>query len=250
MTRIDLVAHRGEPELGPENTLAGFTGALISGARYLETDVQLTRDGIAVLCHDGSLTRVTGHELEVAASDYAAIRDLPAGEPGRFGTQHTDQRIARLDEFVELLQAWPNAHAFVEIKPAGYNAHGMKKIVDSVLQILEPVLSRSILISFDADTLVYVRTRRELPIGWVIPRWNSENRARATTMAPEYLFCNRKRLPPPAEPLWPGNWRWVVYTVNTAEDIPQLIGRGICLLETNGISRLLADPRLRDMHCD
>jgi glycerophosphoryl diester phosphodiesterase len=241
---LTLVAHRGEPETWPENSLAGFAGVLAAGARYIETDVQLTRDGVAVLSHDPSLARMTGHELIIATSDYAAMRDLPAGEPDRFGSRYADLRLARLEEFVALLQQWPQANAFVEIKPASMDAHGMETVVDKVLQLLDPVLAQCILISFDPEALAYARTQTQLPVGWVIPEWTPASREQATRLAPQYLFCNRKRLPPPAEPLWPGDWDWVVYTVNEVTEIAQFTARGIHLLETNTISALLADPRV------
>ena len=244
MSRLTLIAHRGEPEAWPENSLAGFAAVLAAGARHVETDVQLTRDGIAVLSHDPSLTRMTGHDLDIATSDYAAMCDLPACEPDRFGTRFTDLRLARLEEFVALLQQWPQASAFVEVKPASLDAHGTERIVDSVLHILDPVSSQCILISFVPEALAYARTRSPLPLGWVIPEWTPANRAQAIALAPQYLFCNRKRLPPPAEPLWPGDWSWVVYTVDTVEEIAQFTARGIHMLETNAISKLLADPRL------
>jgi glycerophosphoryl diester phosphodiesterase len=187
---------------------------------------------------------MTGHELIIATSDYAAMRDLPAGEPGRFGSRYADLRLARLEEFVALLQQWPQANAFVEIKPASMDAHGMETVVDKVLQLLEPVLAQCILISFDPEALAYARTQTQLPVGWVIPEWTPASREQATRLAPQYLFCNRKRLPPPAEPLWPGDWDWVVYTVNEVTEIAQFTARGIHLLETNTISALLADPRV------
>jgi glycerophosphoryl diester phosphodiesterase len=244
MSHLTLIAHRGEPETWPENSLAGFAGVLAAGARYIETDVQLTRDGVAVLSHDPTLARMTGHDLVIASSDYAAMRDLPAGEPGRFGSRYADLRLARLEEFVTLLQQWPKASAFIEIKPACIEAHGMETVVDKVLQLLEPVLAQCILISFDPEALVFARTRRQLQVGWVIPEWTPDNREQATVLDPQYLFCNRKRLPPPAEPLWPGDWKWVVYTVNEATEIAQFTVRGIHMLETNTISALLADPRV------
>lgn len=46
-------AHRGGKAHAPENTLAAFTNALSLGATGLESDVWLTRDGVAVLDHDG-----------------------------------------------------------------------------------------------------------------------------------------------------------------------------------------------------
>jgi glycerophosphoryl diester phosphodiesterase len=238
---LTLIAHRGEPGTWPENSLAGFAGVLEAGAQYIETDVQFTRDGIAVLSHDPCLARMTGHDLDIATSDYDAICDLPAGEPGRFGTRFASLRLVRLQEFVALLQQWPQANAFVEIKPASLDVHGMERIVDSLLHILSPVLSQCILISFVSEALAYARTQSPLPLGWVIPEWTSANFERAGALAPDYLFCNRKRLPPPAEPLWPGDWTWVVYTVNTAAEITPFTERGIHMVETNAISRLLAE---------
>lgn len=49
---IDLQGHRGARGLFPENTLAGFCGALAIGVHTLELDVTLTADGIVVVSHD------------------------------------------------------------------------------------------------------------------------------------------------------------------------------------------------------
>jgi glycerophosphoryl diester phosphodiesterase len=48
-----LFAHRGARAHAPENTLEAFTLGLRLGASGLESDVWLTRDGQAVLDHDG-----------------------------------------------------------------------------------------------------------------------------------------------------------------------------------------------------
>lgn len=46
------IAHRGGAQLLPENTLAAFGDALRRGCDGIELDVQMTRDGIAVVHHD------------------------------------------------------------------------------------------------------------------------------------------------------------------------------------------------------
>ncbi|MEM1334631.1 MAG: glycerophosphodiester phosphodiesterase [Actinomycetota bacterium] len=46
-------AHRGARAHAPENTIEAFELALRLGASGLETDVWVTRDGVAVLDHDG-----------------------------------------------------------------------------------------------------------------------------------------------------------------------------------------------------
>jgi glycerophosphoryl diester phosphodiesterase len=240
-----LIGHRGEPVNWPENSLPGFRAALQAGACLLETDVQITADGIAVLSHDPSALKITGSDLQVTASGYEALRALPAGYPDRFGERYRDLRIARLDEFVALLQQWPDARAFIEIKKDSISAHGISMVVDAVLDSISPVLQQCILISFDDEILAYARGCYQLPIGWVLSEWSPDSKDRAQNLAPDYLFCSHKRLPPETEPLWQGPWHWAVYTVNTASEVLPLLQRGIQFIETDTISQLLADPVLR-----
>ena len=242
-----LIGHRGEPDTWPENSLLGFQSVLEAGARLIETDVQITADGIAILSHDPSVFRITGTDLPVTTSDYETLRVLPAGYPERFGDQYQDLSIARLEELVELLQQWPDARAFIEVKQASIDAHGIHKVVETVLACIEPILPQCVLISFDYPTLVNARQHCKLPIGWVLREWSDESRDRALKLAPDYLFCNRKRLPAGTEPLWQGPWQWVVYTVNVASEVAPLLERGIQLIETNCIRQLLADPELEDI---
>lgn len=50
-----LQGHRGARGLFPENTLAGFAGAIAIGVTALELDVAVTRDGVPVVIHDLTL---------------------------------------------------------------------------------------------------------------------------------------------------------------------------------------------------
>jgi glycerophosphoryl diester phosphodiesterase len=50
-----IVGHRGARGLWPENTLAGFSGALALGVDALELDVALTADGVVMVSHDPAL---------------------------------------------------------------------------------------------------------------------------------------------------------------------------------------------------
>jgi glycerophosphoryl diester phosphodiesterase len=45
------IGHRGYKAAYPENTMAGFRGAVDIGAHALETDVHITKDGVVVLSH-------------------------------------------------------------------------------------------------------------------------------------------------------------------------------------------------------
>lgn len=49
------VAHRGYKASYPENTMGAFRGAVEVGARAIETDVHLSKDGVVVISHVGHL---------------------------------------------------------------------------------------------------------------------------------------------------------------------------------------------------
>ena len=238
-----LIGHRGEPDSWPENSLAGFAAVLSAGARYVETDVQLTADSIPVLSHDPSLLRVTGQDIVITDTAYEKIRTVPTGYPERFGDRYQTFRLARLDEFVALLKQWPQAKAFVEIKNDSIAVHGQARVIDTVMNIISPVETQCILISFDYDALAHVRQHYRIPVGWVLPEWSAANQARAVELGPEYLFCNRKRLPAGSEPLWPRPWQWVIYTINGPVEAYAYLERGSDLIETNAIRRMMSSPR-------
>jgi glycerophosphoryl diester phosphodiesterase len=78
-------AHRGGTGVAPENTLAAFRHAVSLGYRYLETDVQLTADGVLVAFHDNDLQRTCGRPgrisdlpwTEVAAARVGGSEPIP-----------------------------------------------------------------------------------------------------------------------------------------------------------------------------
>ena len=74
-----ILAHRGLAIEGDviENVLSAFSAAWDAGARYLETDVRATKDGVAVLLHDPSLERVTGYPVKISDVTYSQLRRMP-----------------------------------------------------------------------------------------------------------------------------------------------------------------------------
>lgn len=51
-TRLpQYVAHRGFNKIYPENTLSAFQAAIDVGCHGIETDVQISRDGVVVISH-------------------------------------------------------------------------------------------------------------------------------------------------------------------------------------------------------
>ena len=60
---VAISAHRGGSMEAPENTLESFKYSLELGCAYIETDVQLSADGIPFIFHDDDLNRLLGKDL-------------------------------------------------------------------------------------------------------------------------------------------------------------------------------------------
>ncbi|MBR4743288.1 MAG: hypothetical protein IK082_03735 [Oscillospiraceae bacterium] len=67
-------AHRGLVQHAPENTIDAFRAAVEYGCEGIELDVRLSKDGVAIVVHDGSMTRMTD------GKNTAEICDLTAEE--------------------------------------------------------------------------------------------------------------------------------------------------------------------------
>ena len=57
---IAVLAHRGGALESYENTLESFDYSIGLGCKYIETDVQLSSDGVPYIFHDEDLKRLTG----------------------------------------------------------------------------------------------------------------------------------------------------------------------------------------------
>jgi glycerophosphoryl diester phosphodiesterase len=103
--RPRVLAHRGLALDAPENTMLAFEAAVRAGADYVETDVHVSADGVAVLAHDPTLKRVASGRAERVAElgvhELARI-DLGAG-----------QGFPTLDE---ALHAFPNTRFNIDVK--------------------------------------------------------------------------------------------------------------------------------------
>ena len=158
MTDLFIWAHRGASARAPENTLAAFRMALEDGADGLELDVHLTRDGVPVVIHDGTVDRTTEGTGQVRELNWQEISGLDAGT--WFDQAFAGEAIPAL---VEVFQ-W-NAGRLdlnVEIKESSAGR--------AVLEIWRrfPV-NRLLVSSFDHDLLKALHCLEpELPLGFLI----------------------------------------------------------------------------------
>ena len=94
------IAHRGFSGLYPENTMLAFTKALELGVDAIELDVQLSRDGEAMIFHDEDLRCTTGVKGWLKDLTCAGLRQLDAS--GEFKGVYGRNLIPTLDEYLDL----------------------------------------------------------------------------------------------------------------------------------------------------
>jgi len=157
-----VIAHRGASSSAPENTLAAFDLALEMGARHLELDVELTRDGHVVVIHDDTVDRTTDGSGPVTAQTLDALRRLDAGR--WFGAAFAGERIPTYEDVLVRYQG--RAHLHTEIK--GRAPELSRRTVDLIRR--HGMESDVTLTSFRRVRLEEVRAHApELPTGWLVP---------------------------------------------------------------------------------
>ena len=152
------LAHRGDWRRAPENSLAALVGAMaVAGIDGVEFDVRSSADGVPVVIHDETLTRVQGRADRV---DRLSARDLAT-----FG----------VPALADVLAALP-LDAFLDVELKGDPG------VEAVVAVLEaargPTPERAVVSSFEPATLEQVGILRP---DW--PRWLNADDLEAPTIA-------------------------------------------------------------------
>jgi glycerophosphoryl diester phosphodiesterase len=146
-----IIAHRGASGNAPENTLAAFRKAVVLGATFIETDLQLSRDARFVAIHDATVNRTTNGQGAVHDMTLADLRKLDAGS--WFGSEFAGERIPTLEEILEFSKK-NDVVFYLEIKP-GAAWGGEHALVGALRESGE--IPRAVVISFDATIVLNLR---------------------------------------------------------------------------------------------
>jgi glycerophosphoryl diester phosphodiesterase len=234
-----IVAHRGDAEHFPENSLPALAAAW-RRLPFAEFDVQVSADGVPYVIHDASLERTTQVSGDVRLMMSGQLDGIDAGEPARFGRRHAGTALPRLSAVARLIAEMRDAHAFVEVKRASLVHHGRAQCMEKVLAALAPVRERCVIISFDGDACRIARASAGMRIGWVLEGDPQQLKPVIELMRPEYLFCDHRRMPV-ARALPPGPWTWVAYEVTDAGRALDLAARGVEMVESMAPFRLAGE---------
>lgn len=128
---MKIWAHRGCSQNYPENTLLAFgKAAELEGLTGIELDIQLTKDGQMVVCHDEKIDRTTDGSGELRNYTLEELRNfkIDAGN-GNY------ERIPTMDEVLDLLEDRLREGLLlnIELKNSIFPYEGMEeKIVESI----------------------------------------------------------------------------------------------------------------------
>lgn len=94
------LAHRGYSDLFPENTMSAFGKAAYSSFEGIETDVQMTKDGVLVLLHDDKINRTSDGK--------GVLRHMTFKEARQYNYNNKmdiEEQIPTLDSLLTLLDS-------------------------------------------------------------------------------------------------------------------------------------------------
>lgn len=187
-SKTTLIAHRGESEDAPENTLPAYRMAVGRGFGF-ECDCYLSADNKVFMFHDRNLKRTTGGASEKTCweATWEEIRDLDVGGWGKWaGSKYSGTKPALLEDVLPL--ARDGRKIYLEVKNPGV------EIVPRIREILSAQNAATpdnlLFISFRANickalkeqlpdyTVYWLTAYRK---GWGIGFWDDMTKPLVTT---------------------------------------------------------------------
>lgn len=153
MKRTLVFAHRGANREAAENTRSAFDRALAWPIDGIETDIQLSRDGVAVLWHDRFLGKLGLPGKRIDDFDHAELQAMDFA--AHFAHTEKPEGVMSLREFLAAYRT--RCRLLLEVKnrkweqPARHEAK-----VRQTLELVGAVMDNSIMVSsFDLNSLIY-----------------------------------------------------------------------------------------------
>ena len=231
-----VIAHRGASGHAPENTLTAFRRAVELGTTFIETDLQVTRDGCLVAMHDDTVDRTTNGSGDVAEFTLDELRQVDAGL--WFDREFLGERVPTLAEILQ----FSSKHDVVFYLELKYPAlTGMDHSLVAALHEAQSS-ARTIVISFDPATLVPLRrVDRSIMMGLLVED-QCEDCIQAALGVGARQLCPKFSCVTPAlvEQAHRADLQVVAWTVNGAETMRAMISAGVDGIMTDFPDRLRA----------
>lgn len=152
---MKIWAHRGCSQRYPENTLLAFEkAAMIDGLAGIELDIQMTKDGRIVVCHDEKIDRTTDGTGE--------LRNYTLEELGSFNIEAGNgryEKIPTIEAVLDLLEdrMKTGMKLNIELKNSRFPYMGMEEKIVTLIH-KRGLQKQVVYSSFNASSLERLRT--------------------------------------------------------------------------------------------
>ncbi|MGW5865518.1 glycerophosphodiester phosphodiesterase [Streptomyces sp. NPDC055239] len=243
-----VVAHRGASAYAPENTFAAIDKAADMGFRWVENDVQRTKDGELVIVHDDTLKRTTNVEelfpdrapWKVGDFTAAEIRTLDAGS--WFSPKYAGQRVPTLKQYMNRVSRNHQKLVFEFKKPElypGIEKQGLDVLRKTGWLDKHHVKNKLVIQSFSADSVKTVhKLRPDIKTGFLgtptvaeLPeyaKFSDQINSTHTSISKEYVSAIHSLKGPHR-----GRLEIFTWTVNDAAAAQRVAGFGVNGIITN-----------------
>jgi len=233
MTKSLIFAHRGANKEAAENTRSAFDKALGYAIDGMETDVQLSRDEVAVLWHDRLLNKVGLPDKHIDDLDFDQLCAMNFA--AHFSPDAKNESIMSLRDFFDAYRK--RCRLLIEIKNREWESPERHEIkVRQTLDMIGAVDDDTIMASsFNLASVVYANQYRPgFPLVYNFE--DEQTLADAKQVLAEHPFLHGLCLPISSlneamVKLLRGHGKSVaVYTCNSDEEIRKALGLGVDIL--------------------
>jgi glycerophosphoryl diester phosphodiesterase len=219
--------------------LAAFRKAVEMGARFIETDLQITRDARVIAIHDTTLDRTTNGHGQVHALTLEEMRALDAGTwfgsgaPGSFA----GERVPTLDEILAFSEEH-DINFYLEIKSGA--AWGVEHAVVAAVRDSN-AFARVVILSFDSATLDSVyRLDETVMTGFLCEHPSSDLVERAVRLGARQLAPRGDLITSAlVKKAHEAGLQVVAWTINEPEQMQRLMDAGVDGIMTDYPDRLV-----------
>ncbi|MTI57044.1 glycerophosphodiester phosphodiesterase [Geosporobacter ferrireducens] len=240
-----VIGHRGAAAYAPENTMASFQKALTLGAGGIEIDVQMTKDGRLVICHDETVDRTTDGSGAIQALTLKEIQMLDAGS--WFSENFRGEKIPVLEELLDFLRG-RDILLNIELKNGIVLYRGLEEKVLEALRIYH-MEHYTILSSFNHYSLLRLKELNPriktgvLYVAGLVEPWEYARRIGADALHPIYYSV----LPEIVTGAQVHQMPIYTYTVNEMKDLERIFSLGVAGIITDypDLGKIAADKVFR-----
>lgn len=238
-----IMGHRGACGHAPENTLSSVKMAAELGAEFIEIDVCLTKDDIAVIHHDTDLDRCTDGHGPVLLKTLEEIKLLDAGK--QFSSNFTGEKVPTLKEAIAVIEEL-GLGLNLELKPCKGWQIPTTEFVVAELQEYLPENIPLLVSSFSIEALEKLGSLMpDVPLGYLTetipPDWERRlANAGCASLHCEKEFVTKEKV----AAVKAAGYKFLVYTVNDPEQARKFLDWGVDSVITDYPDRLFERLRL------